>query len=518
LQYSYDDAMCGRRKSTGLRGRRAVTPMAELVLAIDQGTTGTTVLLVDPRGRVRARAYQEIRQFYPKAGWVEHDPEEIYTSAVAVSRKTLRAARVKARDVCAIGLTNQRETFLVWERKSGRPIGRAIVWQCRRSAGICEALREREPEVTERTGLLLDPYFSGTKLKWLLDREPRLRNRALRGELCFGTIDSWLVFRLSRGAAFVTDFTNASRTMLFNLERRDWDDAMLEMLGVPREMLPRAISSRGPIAEVAAGTIGERAIPIGAIIGDQQAALYGQGAVAAGEGKTTYGTGAFMLINTGSRRIASRKRLLSSSALGPIGEPRYALEGSIFIAGAAIQWLRDELGIMKQASESASMARRSRNADVYMVPAFTGLGAPHWDSEARGALVGLTRGSNRDDLVRAALDSIAYQVADVVAAMESDIDDKLGALRADGGATANGYLMQFQADLLGRPVMVARVADTTALGAALLAGLAIGLWRSAEELEGLRKTGKIYNPRMLAAEREKLLEGWRAAVARVLTK
>ena len=342
--------------------------------------------------------------------------------------------------------------------------------------------------------------------------------RARRGELCFGTIDSWLTFRLSRGASHVTDFTNASRTMLFNLERRDWDEAMLEMLGVPREMLPRPVSSRGPIAEAAAGTIGDRPIPIGAMIGDQQSALYGHGAVTAGAGKITYGTGAFLLMNTGNRRIVSRNRLLSSSALGPIGEPAYALEGSIFIAGAAIQWLRDGLGLIKRASDSAALARRSRNSNVYMVPAFVGLGAPYWDSDARGAIFGLTRGANRADIVRAALDSIAYQVADVVAAMESDTGERLGVLRADGGATANGYLMQFQADLLGRPVRVARMAETTALGAALLAGLAVGLWSSEEELAALRKVGKVFNPRMPAAEREKLLEGWRAAVARVLTR
>ncbi len=492
--------------------------MAELILAIDQGTTGTTVLLIDPRGRVKARAYQEIRQFYPEPGWVEHDPEEIYRSAVAMSKKALRAARVSARDVCAIGLTNQRETFVVWERKTGRPVHREIVWQCRRSAAICEDLRAREPEVTERTGLLLDPYFSGTKLKWMLDREPRIRTRANRGELCFGTIDSWLAFKLSRGAAHVTDFTNASRTLMFNLERRDWDDAMLDMLGAPREMMPQPVGSRGPIAEAAAGTIGDRPIPIGAMIGDQQSALYGQGAVVAGEGKVTYGTGAFLLMNTGSRRIVSRNRLLSSSALGPNGEPAYALEGSIFIAGAAIQWLRDGLGLIKRASDSAAIARRSRRSDVYMLPAFVGMGAPYWDSGARGAILGLTRGTNRADIVRAALDSIAYQVADVVAAMESDTGERLSELRVDGGATSNGYLMQFQADLLGRPVVVARMAETTALGAAILAGLAVGMWRSAKELTSLRKVGKVFNPKMAPSQRDKLSEGWKAAVARVLTR
>ncbi len=492
--------------------------MAELVLAIDQGTTGTTVLVVDPRGRVRGRAYKEIRQFYPRPGWVEHDPEEIYGSAVMLSKAALRAAGADAGDVRAIGITNQRETFVVWERKSGRPVHRALVWQCRRSAEICEELRPHEPKVTERTGLLMDPYFSGTKLKWFLDRDPKLRTRARRGELCFGTIDSWLTFRLSRGAAHVTDFTNASRTLLFNLERREWDEAMLRMLGVPREMLPRPVSSRGPIAEAAAGTIGPRPMTIGALIGDQQSALYGQGAVTAGEAKTTYGTGAFLLMNTGVRRVVSRNRLLSTIALGPMGEPAYALEGSVFIAGAAIQWLRDGLGLIKRASESAGLARRSKRPDVYMVPAFVGMGAPYWDSRARGAIFGISRDTNRADLVRAALDGIAYQVAEVLIAMESDAGQRLEVLRADGGASANSYLMQFQADLLGRSVVVPHMAETTALGAAMIAGLAAGLWRSSEDLAALRKVGeKAYRPKMAAAERERLLERWRAAVARVLT-
>ncbi len=493
--------------------------MAELVLAIDQGTTGTTVLLVDPRGRVRGRAYKEIRQFYPRPGWVEHDPEEIYRSAVTVSKAALRAARADAGDVCAIGITNQRETFVVWERMSGRPVHRAMVWQCRRSADICEELRSHEAEVTERTGLLVDPYFSGTKLKWLLERNPELRMRARRGELCFGTIDSWLTFRLSRGAAHVTDFTNASRTMLFNLEQREWDEAMLRMLGVSREMLPRAVPSRGPIAETAAGAIGPRPILIGALIGDQQSALYGQGAVTAGEAKTTYGTGAFLLMHTGERRVVSRSRLLSTIALGPMGEPTYALEGSVFIAGAAIQWLRDGLGLIKGASESAALARRSKRSDVYMVPAFVGMGAPYWDSSARGAIFGISRDTNRADLVKAALDGIAYQVAEVLIAMESDAGHRLKVLRADGGASANSYLMQFQADLLGRSVVVPHMVETTALGAAMIAGLAVGLWRSSEDLAALRKgEKKEYRPKMAAAERERLLERWRAAVTRVLTK
>ena len=359
-------------------------------------------------------------------------------------------------DVAAIGITNQRETFVVWERKSGRPVHRAIVWQCRRSADICRRLADHEAEVSARTGLLLDPYFSGTKLKWLLDEKPELRRRGARGELCFGTIDTWLIFKLSGGAAFVTDYTNASRTMLFNLEHHTWDEEMLRMLDVPAEMLPGAIGSRGPFAEVARGTIGNRAVPIGAAIGDQQSALFGQRAVKPGDSKSTYGTGAFLLMHTGNQRVASRNRLLTTAALGPEGEFAYALEGSVFIAGAAIQWLRDGVGLIKTAADSLGLARKSRTrTEPYLVPAFVGLGAPYWDADAKGAIVGITRGTTHADIVRAALDSIAYQVRDVLVAMESDTGQRISELRADGGAVANPYLMQFQADLLDRPVVLA---------------------------------------------------------------
>lgn len=490
--------------------------MAQAVLAVDQGTTGTTAIVFNGRGRVLGRAYGEIRQFYPRPGWVEHDPEEIYRSVVRLGRQAIAAARVRPIDIGAVGITNQRETFVVWERQSGRPLRRAIVWQCRRSAAICGALARREDEVRRRTGLLVDPYFSGTKLKWLLDSDRALRRRAARGELCFGTIDSWLIFRLSRGAAFVTDFTNASRTMMLNLKRRAWDPAMLRMLGVPAAMLPEPVSSRGPIAEAAAGSFAPRAIPIGAVIGDQQAALYGQRAVRPGEAKATYGTGAFLLMHTGQRAVASRNRLLTTAALGPAGEPAYALEGSVFIAGAAIQWLRDEMRMIAASAESEELARLSRDrAQPYLVPAFVGLGAPYWDAGARGAIVGITRGTNRADVVRAALDSIAYQVRDALAAMEKDSGRRVHELRADGGATANGYLMQFQANLLGRPVRRPEMAETTALGAAMLAGLAAGVWRSPAELARLGGRGRVFRPLMRPAERARLINGWHAAVARV---
>ena len=497
--------------------------MPQLILAIDQGTTGTTAFVVDARGRIRGRAYTEIRQFYPKPGWVEHDPEEIYRSVVTLARKAMSAAKVSAAAIAGVGITNQRETFVVWERRIGRPVHRAIVWQCRRSAAICDALLEREPEVSERTGLLIDPYFSGTKLKWLLDEKPELRERGARGELCFGTIDTWLVHKLSHGAEFVTDYTNASRTMMFNLARLEWDDEMLAMLGVPREMLPRSVSSRGPLAETAPGTIAPHAIPIAAIIGDQQSALYGQGAFAKGDSKATYGTGAFLLMNTGGQMVPSKNRLLTTAALGPAGESAYALEGSVFIAGAAVQWLRDGLKVVRNAADTeaearASLAKNKDRTQPYVVPAFVGLGAPHWDANARGAIVGITRGTTRADIVRATLDSIAYQVRDVIVAMESDTGHPMSELRADGGATANRYLMQFQADILGKPVRRAKIADTTAMGAAMLAGLAMGVWKSPDEMHAIIKAVDVFKPKMQTAERERLLAGWHEAVSRTLTK
>jgi|SRR5579885_2828392 glycerol kinase len=493
--------------------------MAQLVVAIDQGTTGTTVLILGPDGKVRARAYSEIRQYFPRPGWVEHDPEEIFHTAAALTGRALRAARASAADVAAIGIANQRETFVVWERASGRPLGRAIVWQCRRSADICAAIRGHEPDIAQRTGLIVDPYFSASKLKWMLDRDRSLRRRAARGELCFGTIDSWLIFRLSRGAAHVTDFTNASRTMLFNLRARRWDPAMLELFGVPPEMLPQVVGSRGPLAETAPGTLASRSIPIGAAIGDQQSALFGQGAVHPGQAKITYGTGAFLLMHTGERVVRSKNRLLSTAALGPAGEPAYALEGAIFVAGAVVQWLRDGLGIIRKASDTMEMVRRSAaRSGTYLVPAFVGLGAPWWDAGARGAIVGITRGTSAADIARAALDSIAYQVCDVCRAMERDGGRPIAELRADGGAAANDYLMQFQADIVARPVRRAAMLETTALGAAMLAGLACGVWRSPAELERMRGRARIFKPRMAAAERKQLLRGWHDAVARVLTR
>jgi glycerol kinase len=493
--------------------------VAEYVLAIDQGTTGTTVLLLDGRGRIRGRAYGEIRQHYPRPGWVEHDANEIYRSVVGLSRQAIADARIDAAAIASIGIANQRETFVVWERKNGRPLYRAIVWQCRRSTEICERLREQEAEITRRTGLLVDPYFSGTKLKWLLDHEPGIRRRGERGEICFGTIESWLIYKLSRGAAFVSDFTNASRTLLLNLESRAWDEVMCDKLDVPAAILPQPVSSRGPLCETASGTIAARPIAVGAAIGDQQSALFGQGCVRAGDVKVTYGTGAFLLMHTGTRRVNSQNRLLTTLALGKNGEPALALEGSVFIAGAAVQWLRDQLGLIAKSSDTLALARKSHNrSELYVVPAFVGLGAPYWDSRARGAIVGITPDTNKADLVRAILDSIGYQVRDVVTAMESDTDHHIVELRVDGGAANNDYLMQFQADLLQRSVRRPRIAETTALGAGKLAGIAAGLWQDANELPSLAKGTRLFKPKMSASERDQLVAGWHRAVDRVRTK
>jgi glycerol kinase len=494
--------------------------MAKAILAIDQGTTGTTVMVIDDSGCILSRAYGEVRQYYPRPGWVEHDPDQIYRSVVKLARQAIMVAKIGDSDLAGVGITNQRETFVVWERANGRPVHRAIVWQCRRSASICDHLREREAEIQSRTGLLADPYFSGNKLKWLLDSDRNLRRRAVKGELCFGTIETWLIFKLSRGAVFASDYTNASRTMMLNLDRLEWDPAMLEMLGVPQAMLPTLMSSRGPIAEAARGTLCNRAIPICAAIGDQQSALFGQGGVQAGDAKVTYGTGAFLLAHTGNRRIASRNRLLATSALDATGAPSYALEGSVFIAGAAVQWIRDELGLIGTSAETFALARKSRDrTHPFVVPAFVGLGAPYWDSEARGAIFGLTRGTTRADLVRATLDSIAYQVADVLAAIEKDMGGEVGELRVDGGAAANNYLMQFQADLLGRPVRRPAMLETTALGAALLGGLAAGLWRSPDQIrDRIGGRPKHFKPTMRPVERNQLLALWHDAIARTLTR
>jgi glycerol kinase len=487
------------------------------VVAVDQGTTGTTVLVFDRRGRVVGRAYSEFTQHYPRPGWVEHDPEEIWRVTLRVLRQACRRSGVRARDLAAIGITNQRETTLLWDRATGRPVHRAIVWQDRRTAAECEALRARglEPLVREKTGLVLDPYFSGTKLGWLLAHVPRAAERARRGDLCFGTVDSWLVWKLTGGRVHVTDPTNASRTLLYDIRRRAWDDELCRLLDVPLAVLPPVRPSSGEVAATDPAVLGA-SVPIAGIAGDQQAALFGQGCVEPGMAKNTYGTGCFLLLHTGERAVVSEHGLLTTVACDAAGAPAYALEGSVFVAGAAIQWLRDGLGLVKRAADSEHLARSVESSlGVYVVPAFVGLGAPYWDPDARGALLGLTRGVSRAHVVRAALEALAYQTRDVADAMVAEAGARLSALRADGGAAANDFLMQFQADLLGVPVERPRVIETTAMGAAFLAGLAVGFWRSQADLGHARRLDRRFRPRMRPEPREALYRGWQDAVARV---
>ncbi len=485
------------------------------ILAIDQGTTGSTCLVLDTTGQVLGRAYSEFPQYYPRPGWVEHDANEISHATLRVARDAVAMAGTTP---AAIGITNQRETIVVWDRETGQPVHRAIVWQDRRTAAACRALREagREDWVRERTGLVLDPYFSATKLSWLLDHVEGLRQRAESGELAFGTIDSWLVSRLSGGRSHATDPTNASRTLLYDIRALDWSDALLDLFGVPRALLPTVVASAGSFGATSADLFGAE-IPVAGVAGDQQAALFGQGCVRAGLAKNTYGTGAFLLLHTGDNVVASKHGLLTTVACGPRGESAYALEGSIFIAGAAVQWLRDELGILTDATESEALARGLLDNDgVYFVPAFVGLGAPHWNAEARGMIVGLTRGSGRAHLVRAALEAMAYGTRDVLAAMVADSGVTATALAVDGGASANDWLMQFQADILGLPVRRPQVVETTALGAAALAGIGVGLFSDASEFLAASAEPTEFSPNLAADERERRLRGWTRAVQAAL--
>lgn len=494
------------------------------VLTIDQGTTGSTALVIDGKGSVVARAYSEFTQHFPKPGWVEHDAEEIWDVSLKVMRAALRKAKVKPEGVAAIGITNQRETTVVWDRKTGRPIHKAIVWQDRRTAPRCDELKEQGATelVRDRTGLVVDSYFSGTKVEWILDKVRGARAKAEAGRLAFGTIDSWLVWKLSGGAAHATDYTNASRTLLYDIHRRTWDDDLLKLLNVPAALLPEVKPSSGEFCTTAPGLFGKAEIPVTGIAGDQQAALFGQLCVRPGMVKNTYGTGCFVLMPVGDTPVTSSSGLVTTLGCGPAGEPLYVLEGSIFVGGAAIQWLRDGLGLIKKASETQALAEALKGNDgVYLVPAFVGLGAPYWDAEARGAIVGLTRGNTRAHIVRAALEGIAYQSRDVIEAMIDDMraatrdpNAQLGELRVDGGAAANDFLMQFQANQLGVPVNRPKVVETTALGAAYLAGLAVGLWTPAN-LEKKRARDRVFRPRGKADERDRLYEGWKAAVRQV---
>ena len=488
------------------------------ILALDQGTTSSRAIVFDQRGAVRASAQREFRQVYPRPGWVEHDPEEIWTSQLACARAALRRAGLDPGQIAGIGISNQRETTVLWDRSTGRAVHNAIVWQDRRTAEHCERLRRDGATrmIGARTGLVIDPYFSATKIAWLLKHVPGLRARARRGEIAFGTVDTWLAWRLSGGRLHITEPSNASRTQLFNIHRQDWDEDLLQVFGVPRAILPEVRCSSEVYGSTAKSIFGTE-IPMAGIAGDQQAALFGQGCHAPGMAKNTYGTGCFLLMNTGKTPIRSRCGLITTCTArsGTEPAPQFALEGSVFIAGAVVQWLRDGLGIIRRSSEVEKLASRvADSGGVFLVPAFTGLGAPYWDSHARGAVLGLTRASSAAHLARAALESIAFQSAELLSAMHEDSGVRLKELRVDGGAAANDLLMQFQADVLGVPVVRPRMLETTALGAAYLAGLATGVWRSKERMARLWKTGRRFEPRMSRNEAKRRLGEWQRAVAR----
>jgi len=493
-----------------------VSAARRFVLALDQGTTGSTALVVDPEGAVRARGYAELPQHFPRPGWVEHDPERIWSTVEDAAGQALRAAAIDGTQVATIGITNQRETAVVWERASGRPIHHAIVWQCRRTAEMCDRMKADGLEALFRrkTGLVLDAYFSGTKIRWLLDHVSGARARAERGELAFGTVDTWLLWRLTGGRVHATEPSNASRTLCFDIEKLAWDGELAAVLGVPMALLPDVRPSAGIFGETAGGGLLPAGIPITGIAGDQQAALFGQNCLEPGTAKNTYGTGCFLLVNTGARRVASTHGLLTTVAWSLGDRVTYALEGSVFIAGAAIQWLRDGLGIIAQAAETQALAESvSDTGGVYMVPAFVGLGAPYWDPYARGTLVGLTRGTGRAHLARAALEAIAYQSRDVLDAMAGDAGAPIRTLRVDGGAAANDFLCQFQADMLGVEVLRPAVTETTGLGAAYLAGVGAGLWQP-EDLGARWRLGRRFTPTVSAAARDAGYRGWRRAVER----
>ena len=489
------------------------------IAALDQGTTSSRCILFDWEQNIVGMAQKEFTQFYPQPGWVEHDPMEIWSSQYGVLMEVLAQSGVDVRELAGIGITNQRETTVVWDRKTGRPVYNAIVWQCRRTAGLCEELKADSAfadYVKDRTGLLVDAYFSATKIKWVLDNVPGAREQAEAGTLLFGTVDSWLIWKLTNGGVHVTDQTNASRTMLYNIKDLCWDEGICQRLDIPVNMLPEVRSS----SEIY-GTVNIQGVevPIAGIAGDQQAALFGQTCFAPGEAKNTYGTGCFLLMNTGETPFVSKNGLITTIAAGLDGRVTYALEGSIFVGGAVVQWLRDELGLISDSSDTEYFAGKvADTAGVYVVPAFTGLGAPHWDMNARGAILGLTRGAGRNHIIRAALESIAYQTADVLRAMEEDTGIPLRELRVDGGASANNFLMQFQADIVDRAIRRPMIRETTALGAAYLAGLATGIWENLEDIRGSWTLDRLYEPAMDGERRAALLSGWHEAVDRVRSK
>ncbi len=490
-----------------------------MILSIDQGTTGTTALVLDSQGEILGRGYSEFRQIFPRPGWVSHSATEIWDTTLKVIGIAIAEAGIDASDIKGIGIANQRETTVLWDRRTGEPVHDAIVWQCRRTADLCAQYRADglEDMVRAKTGLVIDAYFSASKIAWLLDRVYDLRAHAERGEVCFGTVDSFLLYKLTGGAVHATDYTNASRTMIYNIRRMKWDGELLEIFDIPSGILPEVRSSAGEFGITVDLGVLPAGIPIGGIAGDQQAALFGQRGVRAGDIKNTYGTGCFTLFQTGARAVPSAHGLLTTLACGPSGRVSHALEGAVFSAGATVQWLRDGLGIIDTAAETEAWSQAiDDTGGVYFVPAFTGLGAPHWDADARGAIVGLTRGTGRAHLARAALESIAYQSADLVHAMVADAGESVASLRVDGGAVVNDFLMQFQADILDVPVIRPKYVETTALGAGMLAGLATGVWDDADALADINPPQRTFEPAMSQDRREALMAGWHKAVERTL--
>ncbi len=489
----------------------------QYILSIDQGTTGSAALIFDSDGKAVAEADTETRQIYPQPGWVEHDPNEIFQTSLDVARLAIQKAGIPVSSIAGIGITNQRETTIVWDKKTGRPVNNAIVWQCRRTADLVEGLKNRGlgQSVCDKTGLIPDAYFSATKIRWILDHVPDGQRRAEQGDLLFGTVDTWLAWKLSGGKAHVTDYGNASRTMLFNINTLQWDTDILSHLNIPAAILPGVIPSSLIFSETAAGVFEGAHIPLCAIAGDQQAALFGQACYSPGMSKNTYGTGSFILMNSGEQPFISKRGLLTSLAWGLNGKVNYALEGSIFITGAAVQWLRDGLNIINSAAESEALARSvDDNGGIYFVPALVGLGAPYWDMYARGTITGITRGTTKGHLARATLEAIAYQVRDVIDTMRSETGIGIPFLRVDGGGTANSLLMQFQADIMNVPIQVAAIAETTALGVAYLAGLATGLWKNTDEIAKKWRSSATFEPKMSADQRENLYSNWKRAVGR----
>ena len=491
--------------------------MEKYIMALDQGTTSSRCIIYNRRGEMVSVAQKEFTQIYPADGWVEHDPMEIWSTQMGVAQEALLKINCTYRDIEAIGITNQRETTVVWDRETGIPVYNAIVWQCRRTAEFCDRLKEQgyEERISRKTGLLIDAYFSGTKLRWILDHVEGARKKAEEGRLLFGTVETWLIWKLTGGKAHVTDYSNASRTMMFNINTLEWDDELLKILDIPKNMLPTPVPSSYIYGQTEP-TIFGGPITIAGAAGDQQSALFGQTCFNAGEAKNTYGTGAFLLINTGERPVFSKNGLVTTIAWGLDNKVNYALEGSVFVCGAVIQWLRDEINILENAAQSEQMARSVPDScGLYVVPAFVGMGAPHWDPYARGAVLGITRGANKNHLVRAALESMAYQTTDLIQAMVEDLGEELVRLKVDGGASANNFLMQFQADILGCQVMRPKCIETTSLGAAYLAGLAVGYWKNKEDVVNNWQIDQTFYPQMEERKREELLAGWKKAVETV---